>query len=158
MKLTPCSQLKALPFIIVAFSVLLSSSAFSEDHRERDHWHGEIRYFHEHDLNLWRGGHWYHGRHVQRDGWWWVVNNVWYFYPKKVAVVPDPYLPPTMTVQVQTAPPPAAPPVPAAPMQAPAAPQSWYYCNAPHGYYPYVTQCPGGWMTVPASPQAPPAQ
>lgn len=28
-------------------------------------------------------------------------------------------------------------------------PQSyWYYCENPRGYYPYVPQCPGGWMQV----------
>jgi len=36
-----------------------------------------------------------------------------------------------------------------------AAPQSvdWYYCVSPQGYYPYVTQCPGGWQRV--KPQSP---
>jgi hypothetical protein len=29
--------------------------------------------------------------------------------------------------------------------------QYWYYCNSPQGYYPTVSQCPGGWTTVPAS-------
>jgi hypothetical protein len=29
--------------------------------------------------------------------------------------------------------------------------QTWYYCSAPAGYYPYVTQCNTGWQTVPAS-------
>ncbi len=24
----------------------------------------------------------------------------------------------------------------------------WYYCPNPQGYYPYVQQCPPGWMTV----------
>jgi hypothetical protein len=24
----------------------------------------------------------------------------------------------------------------------------WYYCQNPQGYYPYVQQCPAGWMTV----------
>ena len=35
-----------------------------------------------------------------------------------------------------------------------AAPQSyWHYCSNPPGYYPYVRQCPGGWMqVVPAPP------
>lgn len=34
-------------------------------------------------------------------------------------------------------------------------PQYWYYCRNPEGYYPYVEQCPSGWMTVvpPAAPQ-----
>ncbi len=41
--------------------------------------------------------------------------------------------------------------------QEPAAPAYWYYCQNPQGYYPYVTQCPGGWLTVvpPAQPPAP---
>ena len=33
----------------------------------------------------------------------------------------------------------------------PYAPQTWYYCSDPAGYYPYVTQCNVGWQTVPAS-------
>lgn len=24
----------------------------------------------------------------------------------------------------------------------------WYYCQEPQGYYPYVKQCPGGWLKV----------
>jgi hypothetical protein len=36
---------------------------------------------------------------------------------------------------------------------APAASSYWYYCPNPQGYYPYVNQCPSGWMTV--LPQAP---
>ena len=31
--------------------------------------------------------------------------------------------------------------------------QYWYYCQNPEGYYPYVKQCPGGWLqVVPQSP------
>jgi hypothetical protein len=30
----------------------------------------------------------------------------------------------------------------------------WYYCPQSQAYYPYVKECPGGWQTVPASPQA----
>jgi hypothetical protein len=41
--------------------------------------------------------------------------------------------------------------------QGPAAPTYWYYCQSPQGYYPYVTQCPGGWLTV-VPPVQPPAQ
>jgi hypothetical protein len=34
------------------------------------------------------------------------------------------------------------------------APAYWYYCQNPQGYYPYIQQCPNGWMQVvpPASP------
>ncbi len=31
----------------------------------------------------------------------------------------------------------------------------WHYCQNPEGYYPYVKNCPGGWLQV--APQ-PPAQ
>lgn len=36
-------------------------------------------------------------------------------------------------------------------------PTYWYYCPNPAGYYPYITECPAGWLTVvpPASPSAP---
>jgi|SRR5258706_3266401 len=46
-------------------------------------------------------------------------------------------------------PPPGAP-VAAAP--ATQAPGTWYYCDSAKGYYPYVSQCPEGWRSVPASP------
>ncbi len=32
---------------------------------------------------------------------------------------------------------------------------SWYACDNPQGYYPYVPQCPGGWRQVaPTPPEA----
>ena len=68
----------------------------------------------------------------------------WYFYPAPVYPYPDPYVPPVIAVQ-------PAPPVAQAQPQT----QSWYYCDRPAGYYPYVTECPSGWKTVPATP--PPA-
>lgn len=34
-------------------------------------------------------------------------------------------------------------------------PYYWYYCQEPQGYYPYVKQCPKGWMKVVPSPPAP---
>ena len=30
--------------------------------------------------------------------------------------------------------------------------QSWYYCDNPQGYYPYVQSCSHGWRQVPATP------
>jgi hypothetical protein len=38
----------------------------------------------------------------------------------------------------------------------PEAPTYWYYCANPEGYYPYVKQCPKGWMKV--VPSSPPGQ
>ncbi|MGH6981364.1 MAG: hypothetical protein ACREFC_09175 [Stellaceae bacterium] len=34
-----------------------------------------------------------------------------------------------------------------------AAPATWYYCDAPAGYYPYVQHCSTPWRPVPATPQ-----
>ena len=31
----------------------------------------------------------------------------------------------------------------------------WYYCDAPPGYYPYVSECPAGWQQVVPSPPPP---
>jgi hypothetical protein len=36
--------------------------------------------------------------------------------------------------------------------QDPAASGHWYYCQSPQGYYPYVQQCPGGWLQVAPTP------
>ena len=33
-------------------------------------------------------------------------------------------------------------------------PAYWYYCRKPEGYYPYVKQCPDGWMKVVPNPPA----
>jgi len=104
-------------------------------------WHGDIGRFHEHDFVVWRGGHWIHGWHTGRFGWWWVIPGGWYFYPAPVYPYPDPYVPPVIAVQ-------PGPPVAQAQPQT----QAWYYCDRPSGYYPYVTECPSGWRTVPATP------
>ena len=111
------------------------------DRHDRDpHWHGDIRRFHEHDVDIWRHGHWYHGHHLGRAGWWWIVGGIWYFYPAPVYPYPDPYQPPGPPVIV-------APPVQAPPQEQ----QYWYYCRNPEGYYPYVPQCRSGWEAVPAN-------
>jgi hypothetical protein len=60
------------------------------------------------DMSLnWRGGHWRHGNHDGRYGWWWVVGGIWYFYPTPIYPYPAPKAP--------AAPP--APPAPARPSQ-----------------------------------------
>lgn len=63
---------------------------------------------------------------------------VWAPFPAPVAVgVPVPVVvqsQPQVFVQQQ--------------QQADASPSFWYYCQKPQGYFPYVRQCPGGWMQV----------
>lgn len=88
----------------------------------------------------WDHGYWHHGWYGPRFGWWWVVGPSWYFYD---APYYGPWEPRRRTrVIVEEVPRRAGPP--------PAA--SWYWCNDPRGYYPYVAQCPGGWTAVPATP------
>lgn len=120
-------------------------------HGERRDWHGhvywraDIRQFPRYDWNVWRTGYWYHGRHNGRWAWWWIADGIWFYYPAPIYPYPNPYVPGTVTV-INNPAPPEAPPA-----QAPAA-QYWYHCTAPEGYYPYVSECPGGWTKVPATP------
>ncbi|MGH6976423.1 MAG: hypothetical protein ACREED_05285 [Stellaceae bacterium] len=68
----------------------------------------------------------------------------YYYYPPPVVYYPPPpvyYAPPPVVY----APPP--PPTPLAPQA-----QTWYYCDNPQGYYPYVSNCTSGWRQVPARP------
>ena len=127
--------------MLALYGTLSATPAVGEEHRgghEIERWrHGEIARFHERDLDRWRGGRWFHGVHLGRPGWWWIVDGTWYFYPAPVYPYPDPYVPPT-----------ASAPTPSA---------YWYFCPSQHEYYPYVTSCPEPWQPVAATP-APPAR
>ena len=36
-------------------------------------------------------------------------------------------------------------------------PSFWHFCQDPEGYYPYIKDCPGGWLrVVPPQPNTPP--
>jgi hypothetical protein len=96
-----------------------------------EHW-GRPWGWHGVDVERWHGGRWFHGEHLGRLGWWWIVGDGWYSYAAPVYPYPDPYAPPTV----------AAP-----------ATGYWYYCPSAGAYYPYVTECPEAWQ--PAVPQAP---
>jgi hypothetical protein len=103
---------------------------------------GDLRVLHErgkyHDLDHWRRGRWVNERHGGHLGWWWVVGDLWYFYPEPIYPYPEPYLPPDVVV-------PDAGTV-----------QYWYYCDDPSGYYPYVRECAAAWEPVPTVPPPPP--
>lgn len=78
-------------------------------------------------------GHWVHGWHDGRYGWWWAAPDFWYWYP-----APAYYAYPPMPDYVT---PPGPAPQPA-----------WYYCDSAKGYYPYVRSCASRWRAVPANP------
>ena len=62
-----------------------------------------------------------------------------YSYPP---VVGAPSPPPVYIQQQQ-----GMPPQPSAP-----ASYYWHYCRDPEGYYPYIRNCPGGWLQVAPQP------
>jgi len=127
---------------LLSIATALATATALAVERYRGPWHGDIHAFHEHDWGIWRGGHWVHGPHDGRMGWWWVAGGAWYFYPAPVYPYPSPWEPPAVEL-VSPPPNPAPPPT-----------QFWYYCAASKSYYPYVATCPAGWKQVPASPAA----
>ena len=81
----------------------------------------------------WHGHGWHGGWHGHYYGWYgprWGAYP-YYYYPCYV------YADPSLIY--------ASDPVPdsAEPQQS-----FWYYCRDPKGYYPYVTNCPEGWVQV----------
>ncbi len=69
----------------------------------------------------------------------------------------DPFLYPPYYTYPQTIVIPATPPVYIQQEEIrPVQPQTnyWYYCRNPEGYYPYVRQCPDGWLQVAPQPSA----
>ncbi len=81
----------------------------------------------------------YHHHHHHYPYWFWprIVVTPWprYYYdppaPVIIQTVPR-YNPPEVYIQ-QTPPPEQG---------------YWYYCESARAYYPYVKECPGGWMKV----------
>jgi len=151
---------KQTSFLLAAAFIVTAIPAFADEHHghdgdRHDHdggfhshveiWqgHGDIHHFHEHDYDHWREGRWFNGPHGGRDGWWWIVGGLWYFYPTPVYPYPDPYIPPTVIVA----------PAPVESFSTP--PSTVYYCRSPAGYYPYVARCFVPWQRVVSAPIAP---
>jgi hypothetical protein len=67
---------------------------------------------------------------------WWGAPYPYYYGASPVVVQPAP------TEYIQQAP-------------APPAQTYWYYCQNAGAYYPYVKDCPGGWMQVVPQPAPP---
>ncbi len=91
-------------------------------------------------------GHAHGGVAIVLDPFW----GPWYYPPGHHPY--PPYYPPVLVA-------PSAPPVyverdgAASPSAPPAA--YWHYCEAARGYYPYVKDCPGGWLKVAPQPPGP---
>ena len=101
-----------------------------------------------------RGGH-YFGRYYSHPSFEFYFGAPLYtrpYYPYHYPYYPY-YPPEIVTVPVE-------PPVyiereaPSRPAQQ-LSPGYWYYCNDPEGYYPYVKECPSGWLQVNPVPPSP---
>jgi hypothetical protein len=116
--------------VIAAGAALLSFPADARDwHGGGGGWHGHGGGFHSH-VFVGIGGFY--------DPWWPG------YYPGYWGAGYPYYADPPVTV-IQQAPAAQAP-------VAPAAPPTYYYCDNPAGYYPYVQQCTMPWRPVAATP------
>ena len=109
-------------------------------------------------------GHGYYGRYG--FGWWgypygWGYPYAWGYphgwnYPYYPSYPYYPYYGPYYDEGYGTPPAPpeeVTPPLESGQQQ----PSYWRFCQNPEGYYPYVKDCPGGWIAVvPSRPNAPP--
>ena len=128
------------------------------EHRiaEREHFvfhEHEVRRFSHEDMERWRGGRWRQTCDFGRCGWWWFAGGMWYFYDRPVYPYPMVVGEVTYIEPMPVAPPPVvvlpAPPPPPPPPVLQAAPQFWYWCDNPQGYYPYVQACSVEFRQVP---------
>jgi hypothetical protein len=127
----------------VAAAFAQNVSAADAQHRigrhGQDFHRRDFRQFSPTERAVWRSDHREKGLPGDQSSASWMTAGGWY-YPEPIYPYPT-YVPPPIVVQ-----PPALPggPPPA---------QSWYYCDNPRGYYPYVPACNGPWREVPATSQ-----
>ena len=130
--------------LVCSAAVLMAAASAPRAQAEPHHdFHGrDFHHFSPEEAHVWQGGRWVHDWHGGRYAWWWTVDGGWYLYPEPVYPYPL-YAPPAVVEQ-------QAPPVPTG--MPPIA--TWYYCDNPAGYYPYVASCAAPWRPVPATPPA----
>ena len=110
------------------------------------------------DRDEWRRGGWHHEFRDGRDGWWFVVDGIWYFYDAPIYPYPT-YIPNVVYIPDMDdydyygygAPPPVEVVAPPAPV-APSANAYYYFCRDSQTYYPYVASCASPWQPVPIAP------
>jgi hypothetical protein len=130
---------------VVLAGLAMAPAGASADEHHYD-FHGRaFAHFGPEEARIWRGGHWAHEWHDGRYAWWWVADGGWYFYPEPIYPYPT-YVPPAVVTEQPPPVPTGAPPM-----------ASWYFCDNPQGYYPYVASCAVPWRPVPATPQPPPS-
>lgn len=126
--------MKTLARIIIATLVVLlvgSMPGTNADARRSGYGgHGGGGYGPHVGIGLWLGPGWW-------PGWWGPHYYPSYYYPY--------YQEPPIVIQQQ-------PEEYEQPAPQEGQPVYWYFCKEPQGYYPYVKQCPSGWMKVVPTP------
>jgi hypothetical protein len=121
--------MKIIARIIIATAVLLLVGSMAGTSAYARHGHGSHV-----GVGIWLGQGW-------GPGWWGP-----YYYPQYYPYYPEPPIVIEQQPEVYVQPAPQA-----------EQPVYWYYCPDHQGYYPYVKQCPGGWMKVVPTPPRPPS-
>lgn len=53
------------------------------------HYRGRhVSVFQYEHVSVWQSGRWHRGGYAGRDGWWWIVNGFWYYYPRPMYPYP----------------------------------------------------------------------
>ncbi len=127
-------NIKLMYLAVALIAILTSNSLWAHNSHSHSYYSIGLDYY----GSGFYGGYGYGGYGFGRYGW------GGYGYP---FYYPLYYYPPTVIM-------PTKPPVYIQQAQ-PVQPQTsyWYYCQDPDGYYPYVRNCPGGWLQV--APQPP---
>jgi hypothetical protein len=110
----------------------------------------DYRHFSPREVTLWHSGRWHHEFRDGRDGWWYDVDGIWYFYPEPIYPYPT-FIPDVVYIPEEEYDPPVY--VAAPPAQYDAPTNYYYFCPDSQTYYPYVTGCASPWQEVPAAPQ-----
>ena len=147
---------KGLCMVLIGVTLLLATPLLSYAGGSRVYVGGGVRVGHPGWGHPVRGAYWYGGGY---RGYWgprpwggWGYRPYWgagvfiappFFYGPPPAY----YAPPPVIVEQA---PPAYVPAPQPPQQ-----YYWYYCQDSQAYYPYVKECPKGWMKVAPQPQPP---
>lgn len=138
-------DVKRMFLVIALLSIVASSSVWAHGHRH-SHLSIGLGYYGP----GYYGGYGYGGYGFGRYGFGgYGYGYPSYYFPPAYAYPPTVIVPttPPVYIEQQTQQP--------AQSAQPAQPRTnyWYYCKDPDGYYPYVRNCPGGWLQV--APQPP---
>ena len=114
----------------------------------------DYAHFTPHEVALWNRGAWHQEFHDGRFGWWYAVDDIWYFYDQPIYPYPT-FVPAVVYIPEEEEAPPVyvnSPPEPEQPPYGQPSAYYYYFCQDTQTYYPYVTSCNSPWQPVPAAP------